>query len=81
MIPESFNYLQVIILDMLSVFGLMDIDPFLFLKLINNFVTINRPNLVDDLIPSHPHLICIPFLAIVEGMVSQDTAQPLVIVI
>ena len=81
MIPESFNYLQVIILDMLSVFGLMDIDPFLFLKLINNFVTINRPNLVDDLIPSHPHLICIPFLAIFEVMVSQDTAQPLVLFI
>ena len=51
MIPESFNYLRVLILDLLSVFGLLYLDPFLVLKLIPDVVTINCPNMVDKYSP------------------------------
>ena len=65
----------------MGVFGLRYINPFLFLQLITDGVTINRPGVVDNLIPIRPHLIWSPFLAIVKYMVSQGTAQPPVLVI
>ena len=81
LIPEPFNYLQVLILDLLSVLGLRDFDPFLVLKLITDAVTINRPGMVDNLLPSRNHFIYSPFISIVKDMVSQGTAQPLVIIV
>ena len=81
MIPDSFNSLQVLILDLMSVFGLRDLDTFLVLQLITEVVTINHPDMIDDIIPSRPHLICIPFMAIVKDMVSQGTAQPLALIV
>ena len=36
--------------------------------------------MVDNFLSSYPHLICSPFLAIVEDMVYQGTAQPLVLI-
>ena len=81
LIPESFKSIQVLILDLLRVFRLRDLDPFLVLQLITDVVTINHPNMVDDLLPSRPNLIYSPFLAIVEYMVYQGTAQPFVIII
>ena len=79
--PESFNYLWVNILDLLSVFGLQDLDPFLVLQLITDVVTINFPDVVDDILPSRPCLLYSPFPDIFEDMVSQGTAQPLVIIV
>ena len=79
--PESFNYLCVIILDLLSVFGLQDLDPFIVLQLVTDVRTINFPNVVDYLLPSRPCLIYSPFPGIFEDMVSQGTAQPLVIIV
>ena len=81
MILELLNSLQVIILDLLSMFKLRDLDPFLVLQLITDVVTINRPGMVDNLLPSLHHLIYSPFLDIVKDMMSQDTAQPLVIIV
>ena len=37
--------------------------------------------MVDDIIPSCPHLICSHFLAIFKDMISQDTSQTLVIIV
>ena len=70
-----------LILDLLSVFGLLDLNPFLVLQLIPDVVTINCPDMVDNLLPSHSYLICSPFLTIFEDMLSQGTAQPLVIIV
>ena len=81
MIPGSFNSLWMIILDLLSVFGLQDIDPFIFMQLINDVVNINRPDMVDSILPSRPHFICSLFVSISKDMVSHGTAQPLVIII
>ena len=55
LIPESFKSIQVLILDLLRVFRLRDLDPFLVLQLITDVVTINHPNMVDDLLPSRPN--------------------------
>ena len=44
-------------------------------------MTINRPEMVDDLLPSRPHLICTHFLAIFKCMMSQETSQTLVIIV
>ena len=81
LIPDLFNSLQLIILDLLSVFGLRDLNPFLVLQLVIDAMTKNRPGMVDDLLPSRPHLICRPFLSISKEILSQGTAQPLVIII
>ena len=81
MITEFFNSLQMLILDLLSVFELQDIDTFVVLKLITDVATINCPGMVDNLLPSLHHLIYSPFLDIVKDMMSQDTAQPLVIIV
>ena len=81
MIPELFNYLQVLILELLSVFGLHNINTFLVLLLITDVITINCPDVVDNIFPSSPPLICIPFLAIVEGMVYQGTIKSRVLTI
>ena len=81
MITESLNYLQVLILDLLSVFGLRDLNPFLVLKLFTDVMTINIPDMVDDLLPSYPHLIYRYFLDIFEYMASQGTAKTLVIIV
>ena len=81
LIPESLNSLQVPVLDLMSMFVLRYLDLFFVIQLITDVMTINRPGMVDDLIPSFPRLICSLFLAIVKYMVSQGTAQPLVIVI
>ena len=62
--PWVVQLFQVLILDLLSVFGLLDLNPFLVLQLIPDVVTINCPDMVDNLLPSCPHLICSPFLAI-----------------
>ena len=70
-----------LILDLLSVFRLQGLDPFLVLQLSTDFVTINFPDMVDGLPSSCPHLTCSPFLYIVENMVSQGTAQPLFLII
>ena len=70
LIPDPFNSLQLLIFDLLSAFGLRDLDPFLVLQLITDSVTINFPNTVDNLLPSRPRLIYTPFLYIVEYMVS-----------
>ena len=75
LIPDSFKSIQVLILDQLSVLGLRYLDPFLVLQLITDVMTINHPNMVDNILPSCHHLICSPFLDIVEDMVSQGTAQ------
>ena len=80
LIPESFKSLQVLILDLLSVFGLRDIDPFLVLQIISDVLTTNRPDMADDILPGRPDLICSPFLSIVEYILSQGTSQPLVII-
>ena len=81
MIHELFNSIQVIILDLLSVLGLRDLNLFLVLKLINDAVTINRPGMVDELLPNFTHFICSPFMAMFEDMVSHGTSQPLILVI
>ena len=81
LIPEFFNSLQVIILDLLSVFGLRNLDTFLVLQPITDVVTINSPDMFDSLLPSCLHLICSPFLVIVEYMVSQGTVENLVIIL
>ena len=81
MIPELFNYIQVLILDLLSVFGFWYLNPFLVVQLSTDVVTINRPDMVENIIPSRPNFIYSPFLAIVEYMVYQGTAQPFVIII
>ena len=81
LITESFKYLQVLILDLLIVFRLRDLDPFLVLQLITDVVTINCSDMVDDLLLSSPNLICRSFLAIVKDMVPQRTAQLLDIII
>ena len=81
LIPESFKYLQVLIFYLLIMFGLRDIDPFLVLQLITDVVTINRPDMVEDLLPSLPHLICSPFISVVKDMVPKGTAQPLFLII
>ena len=81
LVPELFNSLQVLILDLLSVFGLQYLDPFLIIQLITDVLTINCPDMVDDLLPSCLHLICSPFLAIVKDMFSQGTAQYRVLII
>ena len=57
MIPELFNYIQVLILDLLSVFGFWYLNPFLVVQLSTDVVTINRPDMVEDIIPSRPHFI------------------------
>ena len=81
LISESFNSLQVIILELLSVFGLRDLGPFLVLQLITDVVTINRPYMVDYILPSLPHLICSPLLDIVEYMMSQCISKPFVLIV
>ena len=68
-------------LDLLSVFGLRNLDTFLVLKPITDVVTINYPDMVDNILPSLPHLICILFLAIVEDILYQGTVQLLVIIV
>ena len=81
MILELLNSLQVIILDLLSMFKLRDLDPFLVLQLITDVVTINCPDIVEYILPSCPNLIFSLFIAIVEDMLPQGTAKPLVIIV
>ena len=81
LIIESFNSLQVLILELLSMFGLRDLDTFLVLKLITDVMAINRPDTVENIFPSSPHLICSPFLEIVEDMLYHGPAQPLVLIV
>ena len=61
----------------MSVFRLQDLNPFLVLQLITDFLTINFPNTVDGILPSCPHFIYIPLLSIVKHMVSQGTSKTL----
>ena len=70
-----------LILDLLSMIRLQDLDPFLVLQLITDVVTINLPDMVEDLLSSRPRLICSPFLAIFGDILSQGTAYPLVIIV
>ena len=81
LIPDLFNSLQVLIIGLLSVLGLRYLDPFLVLQLITDVVTINCPDVVVNILPSHPHLICSYFLAMVKYIVSHGTAQHRVIIV
>ena len=52
LILEPFKYLRVLILVLLSMFGLWYLDPFLVLQLITDVATTNIPDMVDDILPS-----------------------------
>ena len=81
LIPELSKSLQVLTLDLMSAFGLRYLNQFLVLKLITDAVTINHPDMVDNILPSCARLICSPILAIVKDVISQGTTQPLVLII
>ena len=49
-------------------------DIFFVLKLVSDVLPIYGADMVDDILLSHPHMVCFPFLALIEDVVSKCTA-------
>ena len=62
----------------LCVFGFVDCNGLLVLQLIADVVSVYSTDVMDNLFPGCPHLVCCTLLAIVEDMVTQGSTKTFV---